>query len=104
MTTNLDEAGAIVYATCRKNAALALRIAARVTEGGVPLYATTEVMDPEIEAILPCDCRLLRATGDSRRRFAIHLRLAGETTSRGTHGRSGLLPVARRSSTLTVAQ
>lgn len=25
-----------------------------MTEGGVPLYATTEVPDPEIEAILPC--------------------------------------------------
>lgn len=54
VTTNLAEAGAIVYATCRRNAALARRIAARVTESGVPLYATTEVMDPEIEAILPC--------------------------------------------------
>jgi hypothetical protein len=30
------------------------RHGARVTEGGVPLYATTEVPDPEIEAILPC--------------------------------------------------
>ena len=54
VTTNLAEAGAIVYATCRRNAALARQIAARVTESGVPLYATTEVMDPEIEAILPC--------------------------------------------------
>ena len=54
VTTNLDEAGAIVYASCRKNAALAKRIAARVTEGGVPLYATTEVLDPEVEALLPC--------------------------------------------------
>ena len=46
--------GAWCNATCRRNAALARQIAARVTESGVPLYATTEVMDPEIEAILPC--------------------------------------------------
>ncbi len=35
VTTNLDEAGAIVYASCRTNAALARLIAARVTGGGV---------------------------------------------------------------------
>lgn len=54
VTTNLDEAGAVVYASCRKDAELARRIAARVTEGGVPLYVTGEVLDPEIEDLLPC--------------------------------------------------
>lgn len=54
VTTNLDEAGAIVYTTCRTCPGLAKRIAARVTEGGVPLYVTSEVMDPEIETLLPC--------------------------------------------------
>lgn len=55
VTTNLDEAGAIVYAACRKRSpAFVRRVVARVTEGGVPLYAMTEVMDPEIAALLPC--------------------------------------------------
>lgn len=54
VTTNLGEAGAIVYASCRTNAALARLIAARVAGGGVPLYATSAVLDPEIAALLPC--------------------------------------------------
>jgi len=54
VTTNLSEAGAIVYASCRKDPECAARIAARVTADGVPLYVTGEVLDPEIEALLPC--------------------------------------------------
>ena len=55
VTTNIDEAGAIVYASCRRAPALARRIAARVTEDGVPLFASTEVLDQEVAALLPCE-------------------------------------------------
>lgn len=54
VTTNLAEAGAIVYSRCAKDPELAAAIAQAVTERGVPLYAASEVIDPEIEAILPC--------------------------------------------------
>ena len=54
VTTNLAEAGAIVYSSCRKDPALAAAIVSAVRDRGTPLYAASEIADPEIEAILPC--------------------------------------------------
>ena len=51
--TNLVEADVIVYSRARSDANQAAAIAAAVGRG-VPLYAASEVCDPEIEAILPC--------------------------------------------------
>ena len=53
-TDDLAAADVIVYASCRTNAVPAARIAERVRTDGVPLYVTGEVLDPEVEALLPC--------------------------------------------------
>jgi len=52
--TDLDAADVIVYSRCSKDPDEARAIAAAVTDRGVPLYAATEVCDPEVEALLPC--------------------------------------------------
>ncbi len=54
-TTNLCEAEAIVYSRCRPDAELAGRIAETVVTKGVPLYAASEVADPAIARLLPCE-------------------------------------------------
>ena len=54
VVTDLAEADVIVYSRCRPDPALASNIVAAVRARGVPLYAASEVRDPEIEAILPC--------------------------------------------------
>ena len=51
---DLDEADVIVCTRCRPDPALATNIVRAVRERGVPLYAATEVRDPEIAALLPC--------------------------------------------------
>jgi len=53
VTTNLTDAGVIVYSRARADAALAAQIAAAV-RNGTPLYAASEIADPEIEVLLPC--------------------------------------------------
>lgn len=53
--TNLVDAEAIVYSRCRPDPGLAAAIAAAVKERGVPLYAASEVADPEVAALLPCE-------------------------------------------------
>ena len=53
-TDDLDEADVIVYSRCRPDPALAQRIARAVRERGVPMYAASEVCDPEVEDLLPC--------------------------------------------------
>jgi len=53
-TTDMNAADAIVYSRCVPDPTEAAAIVRAVTERGVPLYAASEVGDPEIEAILPC--------------------------------------------------
>ena len=55
VVTNLSAADAIVYSRCRPDPALAAAIAAAVKDRGVPLYAASEIADPEIAALLPCE-------------------------------------------------
>ena len=52
--TDLADADVIVYSRCRPDQQLAKEISTAVRERGVPLYAASEVFDPEIEALLPC--------------------------------------------------
>ena len=52
---DVSKADVIVYTRCRPDPALASNIVAAVRDRGVPLYAATEVRDPEIEAMLPCE-------------------------------------------------
>ena len=54
VVTDVTAADAIVYSSCRKDPALAAAIVAAVRDRGTPLYAASEIADPEIEAILPC--------------------------------------------------
>ena len=53
VVTDLDAADVIVYSRARPDSSLAAAIVSAVRRG-VPLYAATEVADPEVEAILPC--------------------------------------------------
>ena len=55
VVTNLAAADAIVYSRCRPDSQLAAAIAAAVKDRGVPLYAASEIADPEIAALLPCE-------------------------------------------------
>ena len=52
--TDLADADVIVYSRCRPDPKLAREIASAVRTRGIPLYAASEVCDPEVEAILPC--------------------------------------------------
>ena len=52
--TDLQQADVIVYSRCRPLPELATQIAKRVREEGVPLFAASEICDPEVEELLPC--------------------------------------------------
>ena len=51
---DLAQADVVVYSRCRPDPELAAAIARRVRDDGVPLFAASEVCDPEVEALLPC--------------------------------------------------